>query len=352
MTTNEILQQASQRNASDIFVVAGLPITFKIQGQLTTLGTQKLMPEDTQKIIHDIYEMASARSLQTLQNTGDDDFSFSLPGLSRFRVNAYRQRGSLAAVIRVIALHLPDPQKIHVPDYVIELSDLSKGMVLVTGPAGCGKSTTLACMIDHINHTRVSHIITLEDPLEYLHQHNKSIVTQREISTDTESYLIALRAALRQSPNIILLGEMRDFETIQTAMTAGETGHLLLSSLHTIGAANTIDRIVDVFPPNQQRQISIQLSMVLQAVVSQQLVPATDGTYIPAFEIMTLTPAIRNLIREGKIHQIEGMMYASSSREMISMDNSLLRLYKEKKITKDTALRYSTNPEMLRKKLL
>lgn len=352
MTTNKMLQLASQENASDIFVVAGLPITFKVQGQMTAPDTQKLMPEDTENLIREIYEMASGRSMQRLQDTGDDDFSFSIPGLSRFRVNAYCQRGSLAAVIRVIAFNLPDPQILHIPDYVIELSNLSRGMILVTGPAGCGKSTTLACMIHNINKTRVSHIITLEDPLEYLHRHNKSIVSQREISTDTESYLIALRAALRQSPNVILLGEMRDFETIQTAMTAGETGHLLLSSLHTIGAANTIDRIVDVFPPNQQKQISIQLSMVLQAVVSQQLVPSTDGAYIPAFEIMTLTPAIRNLIREGKIHQIEGMMYASASREMISMDNSLLRLYKEKKITKDTALQYSTNPEMLRKKLL
>ena len=351
MTTQELLQKASQMDASDIFIVAGLPTTFKIHGQLTELDKIKLMPADTLKIIQDIYNMADKRDFDFLSQKGDDDFSFALPGLSRFRVNAYRQRGSMAAVIRVIAFQLPNPALLHIPDYVIGLSDLSRGMVLVTGPAGCGKSTTLACMINHINHTRISHIITLEDPLEYLHRHDKSIVSQREIHTDTQSYLVALRAALRQSPNVILLGEMRDFDTIQTAMTAGETGHLLLSSLHTIGAANTIDRIIDVFPPSQQHQISVQLSMVLQAVVSQQLIPSVDGTYIPAFEIMTLTPAIRNLIREGKIHQIEVLISGASSAGMISMDNSLLELFRKSLISKDTALRYATNPDMLQRKL-
>lgn len=351
MTTLELLEKASQMGASDLFIVAGLPITFKIHGKMSEPDNVRMMPQDTESIIKDIYEMAGNRSMDNLVLSGDDDFSFAVQGLSRFRVNAYRQRGSLAAVIRVIAFSLPDPNQLHIPPYVIGLSNLSRGMVLVTGPAGCGKSTTLACMIDNINHSRIAHIITLEDPLEFLHRHDKSIVSQREISTDTQSYLVALRAALRQSPNVILLGEMRDFETIQTAMTAGETGHLLLSSLHTIGAANTIDRIIDVFPPNQQHQITVQLSMVLQAVVSQQLVPALDGTFVPAFEIMTLTPAIRNLIREGKVHQIEGLIYASSSEEMISMDNSLLNLYKQGTIAKETALQFSTNPEMLRRKL-
>ena len=210
-------------------------------------------------------------------------------------------------------------------------------MVLVTGPAGSGKSTTLACMIDHINSTRHSHIITLEDPLEYLHMHKMSIVSQREVVTDTESYLTALRASLRQSPDVILLGEMRDYETMNVAMTAAETGHLILSTLHTIGASNTIDRIIDAFPPNQQHQIALQLSMVLQAVVSQQLVPSTDGGLVPAFEIMTLTPAIRNMIRESKVHQIDGMIYASAADDMIAMDTSLLNLYKDGKIT-DTGI--------------
>ena len=224
-------------------------------------------------------------------------------------------------------------------------------MVLVTGPAGSGKSTTLACIIDQINKTRDEHIITLEDPLEFLHRHNRSIVSQREINVDTDNYVTALRAALRQSPDVILLGEMRDYETINVAMTAAETGHLLFSTLHTIGAANTIDRIIDVFPSNQQRQIAVQLSMVLNAVVSQQLVPTVDGNVVPAFEIMTVTPAIRNMIRDNKVHQIDGIIYSSVKEDMVSMDTSLLKLYKDGKISRDTALTYASNPEMLGKKL-
>ncbi len=224
-------------------------------------------------------------------------------------------------------------------------------MVLVTGPAGSGKSTTLACIIDSINRNRDAHIITLEDPLEYLHRHGRSIVSQREINVDTENYVVALRAALRQSPDVILLGEMRDYETINVAMTAAETGHLLLSTLHTIGAANTIDRIIDVFPANQQRQIAIQLSTVLNAVVSQQLVPTVDGQVVPAFEIMTVTPAIRNMIRDNKVHQIDGIIYSSAKDDMISMDSSLQKLCKNGTISRDTALAYASNPEMLAKKI-
>ncbi|MEG0355209.1 MAG: PilT/PilU family type 4a pilus ATPase, partial [Lachnospiraceae bacterium] len=238
-----------------------------------------------------------------------------------------------------------------IPDTVIGLSNCNKGLVLVTGPAGCGKSTTLACMVDAINAHKERHIITLEDPLEYLHSHKKSIVSQREINIDTESYVTALRAALRQSPDVILLGEMRDQETTTVAMTAAETGHLIISTLHTIGAASTIDRIIDVFPPNQQRQITVQLSMSLQAVVSQQLVPTIDGRRVPAFEIMTVTPAIRNMIRDNKVHQIDGVIYSSSGDDMISMDTSLLSLYQAGSITKETALTYATNADMLAKKL-
>lgn len=281
---------------------------------------------------------------------GDDDFSFAIPSCSRFRVSTYKQRGSLAAVIRVIAFELPNPTELGIPETVTCMSERTKGLVLVTGPAGSGKSTTLACLVDAINSTKEDHIITLEDPLEFLHRHKKSIVSQREISTDTDSYLVALRAALRQSPDVILLGEMRDYETIQTAMTAAETGHLVLSSLHTIGAANTIDRIIDVFQPSQQRQIAVQLSMVLEAVISQQLVPTMEGGQVPAFEIMTVTPAIRNMIRDNKIHQIDGLIYSSAKEDMISMDNSLLRLYKENRITQEVALSFATNPEMLKKK--
>ena len=221
----------------------------------------------------------------------------------------------------------------------------------MTGSAGSGKSTTLACMIDDINRNFEKHIVTLEDPLEFLHQHKKSIISQREINVDTESYVSALRAVLRQSPDVILLGEMRDYETIQIAMTAAETGHLIFSTLHTIGSANTIDRIIDVFPPSQQRQIAVQLSMVLQAVVSQHLVPTVHGTLVPAFEIMTVTPAIRNMIRDNKIPQIDGIIYSSSGQDMISMDSSLANLYKEGTITRETALTYASNPDMLSRKL-
>lgn len=350
MKTTELLKFASSEHVSDIFIVAGLPLTLKTHDVFRTISDTKLTPSDTEMIIREIYEIADNRDSDKLFSEGDDDFSFSIVGLSRFRVNAYRQRGSYAAVIRVIAFYLPSPENLHIPESVIRLADVSKGMVLLTGPAGCGKSTTLSCMVDYINRTKAYHIITLEDPLEFLHSHNKSIVSQREISTDTKSYLDALRAALRQNPNVILLGEMRDYETIHTAMTAAETGHLILSSLHTLGAANTIDRIIDVFPSNQQQQIAVQLSMVLHAVVSQQLVPAVNGGYVPAFEIMTLTPAIHNLIRNGKVHQIEGMLYSSASEQMISMDNSLFKLYQQGTITAETALHYAANAEMLQKK--
>ena len=346
----EFLAEAANRRVSDIFIIAGRPLAEKIDGHLLDRG-DRLMPDQTENLLRTIYGLAENRDISRLMETGDDDFSFSIPGVSRFRVNAYKQRGSLAAVIRVIAFRLPDPAELSIPEDVMNISEYTRGMVLVTGSAGSGKSTTLACVIDHINQTRHEHIITLEDPLEFLHRHNKSIVSQREISVDTVSYVTALRASLRQSPDVILLGEMRDFETIQVAMTAAETGHLIFSTLHPIGAANTIDRIIDVFPPNQQRQIAVQLSMVLQAVISQQLVPTIDGHQVPAFEITTVTPAIRNMIRDNKIPQIDGMIYSSATPELVSMDASLLKLYKDGTIAKDTALTYATNPEMLKRRL-
>ena len=348
--TLEFLSKAADLHASDIFIIAGRPLSIKTDGRLSTYG-DRLMPEQTSEILEAIYQMASNRDISRLHNTGDDDFSFSIPGLSRFRINAYKQRGSLAAVIRVIAFQLPDPAELSIPEDVMSIANLTKGMVLVTGSAGSGKSTTMACLIDRINHSREGHIITLEDPIEYLHRHDKSIVSQREINVDTESYVNALRASLRQSPDVILLGEMRDYETIDVAMTAAETGHLVFSTLHTIGAANTVDRIIDVFPANQQRQIAVQLSMVLQAVISQQLVPTVDGKQVPVFEIMTITPAIRNMIRDNKVPQIDGVVYSSNKEEMHSMDFGLLNLYKDGRITAETALSYASNPEMLKKKL-
>ncbi|HCT90999.1 MAG TPA: type IV pili twitching motility protein PilT [Lachnospiraceae bacterium] len=351
MNLSELLNRAIGEQASDVFIVAGLPVSFRKNGTIHHISEEKLFPSDTEGFLTEIYEAADNRSLSILSQTGDDDFSFAIKGLSRFRVSAYKQRGALSAVIRIISFDLPDYKELGIPEYVLHLGDQGKGMVLVTGPAGSGKSTTLACVIDQINQHQQKHIITLEDPIEYLHRHSQSIVSQREINVDTESYVNALRAALRQSPDVILLGEMRDYETINVAMTAAETGHLLLSTLHTIGAANTIDRIIDVFPANQQTQIGVQLSTVLSAVVSQQLVPTVDGRMVPAFEIMTVTPAIRNMIRDNKVHQIDGLIYSSTKEDMISMDSSLLSLYKQKLISRDTALTYATNPEMLGRKL-
>lgn len=347
----EYLQKAVELNASDVFIVAGLPVSMRINGKIENLPGGMLRPEDTRLFVEEIYELADNRSLEDFIQSGDDDFSFAVPGLSRFRVNAYKQRGALSAIVRVITFSLPDPHALGIPEKIIGFSGLSKGLVLISGPAGSGKSTTLACMIDHINRNFDKHIITLEDPLEFLHRHNRSIVSQREINVDTESYVTALRASLRQSPDVILLGEMRDFETIQVAMTAAETGHLIFSTLHTIGAANTIDRIIDVFPPSQQRQIAVQLSMVLQAVVTQQLVPSVDGGMVPAFEIMTVTPAIRNMIRDNKIPQIDGLLQSSANDDLVSMDSWLLRLYRDGQISADTALAYAANGEMMRKKI-
>lgn len=345
-----ILRTAVEKNASDIFVIAGLPVAYKCDGKLERLSDIKLNPVESDEMIRDLYRISN-RPIERLLECGDDDFSFSLPGISRFRANVYRQRGSLAAVIRIVRFQLPDPGELGIPDIILKLAEKTKGMVLVTGPAGSGKSTTLACMIDHINQNRAAHIITLEDPLEYLHSHNKSIVSQREVNLDTGSYVSALRASLRQAPDVILLGEMRDHETISVAMTAAETGHLLLSTLHTVGAANSIDRIIDAFPAQQQQQIRIQLSQVLQAVISQQLIPSADGKVVPAFEVMIVNTAIRNMIRESKVHQMETVMYSSASEGMMTMDSCLLELYKAGKITKKDVMTYCLSAESIARKI-
>lgn len=351
MHVKELLENAVYQNAADIFIVAGLPASYRIGGVITQTNDEKLMPSHTSQLVKEIYELASNRDMTQLLTKGDDDFSFAITGLSRFRVSAYKQRGTLSAVIRIITFSLPSPEDLGIPQSIIQTGMLSKGLVLVTGPAGSGKSTTLACIIDYINKNKHQHIITLEDPLEYLHRHDQCIVSQREINVDTESYVTALRAALRQSPDVILLGEMRDYETINVAMTAAETGHLIFSTLHTPGAVNSIERIIDVFPASEKAQIAMQLSLVLQCVVSIQLVPDVNGRQIAVFEVMTLTPAIRNMIRDHKIPQIEALLYTSNKEDMISMDSSLLNLYKAGRITKETALEYATNPEMLNKKL-
>lgn len=351
MNVQEVLENIAKEEASDIFVVAGRPLTYKVHGKMHTYEEEKMLPDSCRDFVTAIYALADHRDMTHFETTGDDDFSFAIKGVSRFRVSTYKQRGSYSAVIRVITFSLPSSEELGIPDTIMNLANINHGMVLVTGPAGGGKSMTLACLIDKINREQEKHIITLEDPLEFLHAHKKSIVSQREVCTDTENYLTALRASLRQSPDVILLGEMRDYDTINTAMTAAETGHVIFSTLHTIGAANTIDRIIDAFPASQQHQVAVQLSLVLHAVVSQRLLPTVDGRLVPAFEIMILTPAIQNLIREGKTHQIDGMIYNSTNESMLAMDTSILRLYQQGLIDKNTALANASNPEMMSKRL-
>ena len=346
----DYLKQAVAHQASDLFIVAGGPVSEKLEGRIQPISDGKVFPQETERLITEIYRLAD-RSMDGYRETGDDDFSFAVPGLARFRVNAYRQRGSLAAVVRVVAFDIPDWRTLRIPEAVMDLADVAHGMVLVTGTAGSGKSTTQACIIDRINRTREAHIITLEDPIEYLHRDQKSIVSQREIAIDTRDYLSALSACLRQAPDVILLGEMRDHETIRTAMTAAETGHLLIATLHTNGAVNTIDRIIDAFPPDQQAQIRVQLSMVLHTVVSQQLLPDKNGGLVPACEIMHMNPAIRSMIRDSKNHQIAGAIAAGASEGMITKDQSILALYQAGQITLDTALDYADNSDQLRRRL-
>ena len=346
----DFLKQAVEHQASDIFFVAGGPVCEKVDGHIRHVGKERLLPADTEQIVSGIYSKAG-RSMDIFRQNGDDDFSFSVSGLARFRVNAYRQRGSMTAVIRIVSFDIPDWQAIGIPRQVMELADIRSGMVLVTGTAGSGKSTTQACIIDRINRTRNCHIVTLEDPIEFLHRHQKSIVSQREIAIDTKDYLSALRACLRQAPDVILLGEMRDAETMHTAITAAETGHTIIATLHTKGTVNAIDRIIDTFPSTQQSQIRVQLSSVLRTVVSQQLLPDLHGGSVPACEIMHMNSAVRSLIRENKNHQIDNVIASAGKEGMLSMDQYILALYRAGRISREVALEYADHPELLQRSI-
>ncbi|HII4439686.1 type IV pilus twitching motility protein PilT [Clostridium perfringens] len=344
----ELLELTVKEGASDLHLTVGISPIIKVNGKLVRLEHEILRPEDTEayarEILQDAYEKYDA--------IGEYDTSYSIHGKGRFRVNIYKQRNSTALAIRVISLDMPTLDSLGYPDTLKEICNLKRGLVLVTGPTGSGKSTTLAALINEINSNRESHIITIEDPIEFLHKHNKSIVNQREIGKDTLSYERALKAALREDPDVILIGEMRDLETISTAITAAETGHLVFSTLHTIGAAKTIDRIVDVFPPHQQEQIKIQLASVLQTIISQQLVETVDGDRTAALEIMVATPAIKNLIREGKTHQIESSIQTGSKYGMRTMDMELANLYREGVITQETAMNSAIDREILSRLLM
>lgn len=349
MTLDDILIQARKVGASDVHVSVGVPIKCRIHGTLKNLTNAPLTGADTKTLVE---QMIPKRLIADFNETGEADFSYAIPDQGRFRVNVFKQKGSMAFVIRLINTEIPEPESLGLTQSVIDLTNKKRGLVLVTGPTGSGKSTTLASLINRINENYSHHIITLEDPIEYLHHHKKSIVNQREIGMDTDSYAASLRAALREDPDVILVGEMRDLETISTAVTAAETGHLVFSTLHTIGASATIDRIIDVFPPHQQPQIRLQLATLLEAIISQQLMKTADGNgRVAAFEILHANSAIRALIREGKSHQIPSIIQTSKKSGMITMDDSIFDLYTAGKITKDEAITFAQDKGALTKRL-
>ncbi len=346
----ELLELSIQKHASDLHLSAGIPPTGRIDGALIPLTDEKLFPDDIEKLAKSIMD---DNHIAIIEEKGEVDFAYSAPHIGRFRINAFKQRGSYSVAARVLNLRIPSPKELGLPDAVVSMIEKKRGLVLVTGATGSGKSTTLASLINEINKKSTKHILTLEDPIEYLHRHNSSIVNQREVGSDTHSFPNALRAALRQDPDVILVGEMRDLETISIAVTAAETGHLVLSTLHTVGAANTIDRIIDVFPPYQQQQIRTQLADVLECVVSQQLVPTLDGHgRVAAFEVMLGNSAIRNNIREGKTYQIPSVILTNAKMGMRTMDDALLELYQMGQISFDNALGYAQDRLALSKRMM
>ena len=326
VSLHELLSIALKQRASDLHITAGLPPMLRVDGRLVPLDFEPLTPGDTQRLLYDIL---SDKQITDFELNHELDLSYGTPSLGRFRVNLYVQRGSVSGALRLITTEIPTFEELVLPPVVQELASRNSGLVLVTGPTGCGKSTTQACMINHINHGRDCHIMTIEDPIEYLHRHHKAMVNQREVGSDTYGFVQALRAVLREDPDVVLIGEMRDLETITAALTIAETGHLVLGTLHTRNAPQSIDRIIDVFPPHQQEQIRVLLANTLEAVVAQQLLPRYGGRgRIPAVEVLLVNAAVRNLIREAKTHQIYSMMDTGAEQGMQTMDKALASLAK------------------------
>lgn len=339
----DLLREAVSRGASDLHITVGVPPVLRINGHLTHTKHPPLFPQDTDKLFEAI---TTAEQRLTFRRRGELDFSYAVAGFSRFRVNAFRQRGSTAIAVRLVADKVPALDDFGFPEVIKALARRSRGLVLVTGPTGSGKSTTLAAMLDLINSERACHILTLEDPIEYLHKHNKSIINQREIGADSLSFAAALRAALREDPDVILVGEMRDPETIATAITAAETGHLVFATLHTNDAAQTVDRIIDGFPPHQQTQIRVQLALTLQGIIAQQLLTRLDGTgRVAVQELLVVTPAIRNVIREGKTHLLGSIIQTGAKAGMQAMDMALRDLCRRGVVSYKEALSRAIDPE-------
>lgn len=339
---DDLLREACEKGASDLHLSVGLPPVLRIDGRLVHTAYNPLAPTEIQRLVYDIL---TSDQIQWFEKTRELDFSYGVRDVGRFRVNVYRQRGSLGAAFRSIPNQIPSFEQLRLPPVLREMSRRQSGLILVTGPTGSGKSTSIACMIDQINSEREVHIMTIEDPIEYLHRHKKAMINQRELNNDTDSFENALRAVLREDPDVILIGEMRDLETISAALTLAETGHLVFGSLHTRNAPQTIDRVVDVFPPHQQSQIRVQLSNTIEAVVAQQLLPRLGGGRVATVEVLIATSAVRNLIREGKTYQIHSVIETGAQFGMQSMDKVLADLHRSGQISFQDASSHSIDPE-------
>lgn len=350
MDINTVLEEAIKRKTSDVHITVGRPVSYRIHGNIVPMNDYILKSEDTIELGKPMYEH-NPLLIKRLEELGEIDFAYQMPDGNRFRVNLFKQRGNIAIVLRLLPVSIPSAEKLGIPKVVMDLCDLKRGLVLVTGSTGSGKSTTLASIIGSINEKHEHHILTIEDPVEFVHPHKKSIVNQRELGNDTQSFANALRAALREDPDVILVGEMRDFETIQTAITAAETGHVVFSTLHTNSAATTIDRVIDVFPTDQQNQVRAQLANELQAVISQQLLPKEGGGRVAAIEVMLMNDAIRNHIRKGETFQIPSTIQTNKRAGMILMDDAIFELYLQGLISKDTAFLYSHKKDEMKKRL-